>query len=147
MSPPKPERLRRWLVPAALLAVMPKCALCMAGYFGLATALGLGGPEICGAPVNGFAHPRLWLSAAGFATGGICLAARRFSRSAHAPASARARTHRPQAASNQTDDATRSIASALLSTSASVVAHDDTLMRMAVRPCQTVTPAQHVPSS
>ena len=29
---------------------------------------------------------------------------------------------------------------------ASVVAHDDTLMRIAVRPCQTVTPHQQVPS-
>ena len=38
------------------------------------------------------------------------------------------------------------IASRLRSTSSSLVAHDETLMRMAVWPCQTVTPAQQVPS-
>ncbi len=43
--------------------------------------------------------------------------------------------------------AIRSIASKLLSTSASVVAHDETLIRIAARPCQTVGPHQHVPSS
>ena len=43
--------------------------------------------------------------------------------------------------------ATLIIASTLRSTSASVVAHDETLIRMAVRPCQTVTPHQHVPSA
>ena len=40
----------------------------------------------------------------------------------------------------------RRIASRLRSTSSSVVAHDDTLIRMAVRPCHTVGPAQQVPS-
>ena len=35
----------------------------------------------------------------------------------------------------------------LRSTSSSVVAHEDTLMRIAVRPCQTVPPHQHVPSA
>lgn len=43
--------------------------------------------------------------------------------------------------------ATRRIASRLRSMSASVVAHDDTLMRIACRPCHTVPPHQHVPSS
>src|SRR4029077_4113417 len=43
--------------------------------------------------------------------------------------------------------ATRSIAARLRSTSSSVVAHEETLMRMAVRPCHTVPPAQHVPSA
>jgi hypothetical protein len=33
------------------------------------------------------------------------------------------------------------------STSASVVVQEITLTRIAVLPCQTVTPAQHVPSS
>ena len=42
--------------------------------------------------------------------------------------------------------ALRSMASKLRSTSASVVAQDDTLIRIAVRPCQTVTPHQQVPS-
>ena len=40
--------------------------------------------------------------------------------------------------------AMRSIASKLFSTSASVVAHDDTLIRIAVCPCQTVAPHQQV---
>ena len=39
------------------------------------------------------------------------------------------------------------IAATLRSTSASVVAQDETLMRMAVRFCQMVTPHQQVPSS
>src|ERR1700675_319260 len=43
-------------------------------------------------------------------------------------------------------EATLKIAARLRSTSASVVAHDDTLMRIAVCPCQTVPPHQHVPS-
>ena len=43
--------------------------------------------------------------------------------------------------------ARRITASALRSMSSSVVAHDDTLMRIAVLPCQTVPPHQQVPSS
>ena len=43
--------------------------------------------------------------------------------------------------------ARRSMAARLRSTSASLVAQLHTLMRMAVRPCQTVPPHQHVPSS
>ena len=43
--------------------------------------------------------------------------------------------------------ATRIIASRLRSTSSSVVAHEETLMRIAVRPCQTVPPHQQVPSA
>lgn len=39
----------RWLGPAALLAVAPKCILCVLGYAGLGAAIGLGGPELCGA--------------------------------------------------------------------------------------------------
>src|SRR6185369_14752066 len=42
--------------------------------------------------------------------------------------------------------AARRMASTLRSTSASVVAHEHTLMRIAVRFCQTVTPHQQVPS-
>jgi hypothetical protein len=46
-----------------------------------------------------------------------------------------------------TSAATRTIASTLASTSASVVAQLDTLIRIAVRPCQTVPPHQQVPSA
>lgn len=57
MSPPRAEvfssnrarRAVRWLWPAALLAVAPKCVLCLVAYAGLGAALGLGGPELCGA--------------------------------------------------------------------------------------------------
>jgi len=40
--------VRRWLLPAALLVAVPKCLLCVLAYAGLGTALGLGGPELCG---------------------------------------------------------------------------------------------------
>jgi hypothetical protein len=53
----------------------------------------------------------------------------------------------PLPATTPASRATRNIASKLLSTSASVVAQEDTLMRMAWRPCHTVPPHQHVPSS
>jgi len=43
------RRPLRWLLPAALLAFMPKCLLCLAAYAGIGAALGFGGPEICGA--------------------------------------------------------------------------------------------------
>jgi hypothetical protein len=43
--------------------------------------------------------------------------------------------------------ASRIIASRLRSTSVSVVAHEDTLIRIAVFPCHTVPPHQHVPSA
>ena len=47
------RQLRGWLVPAALLALAPKCVLCVLAYAGLGTALGLGGPEICEAAAPG----------------------------------------------------------------------------------------------
>jgi len=43
------EHLRRWLIPAALLALLPKCVLCVLAYAGAGTILGWVGPEICGA--------------------------------------------------------------------------------------------------
>ena len=42
-------RALRRLGPAVLLAVAPKCPLCALAGAGLGAALGLGGPEICGA--------------------------------------------------------------------------------------------------
>jgi len=47
-----PDRLRggHWLVSGVALALAPKCLLCLAAYAGAGAALGLGGPELCGAP-------------------------------------------------------------------------------------------------
>src|SRR5688572_12040605 len=63
-SPPMPSRRAefsrravRWLGPAALLALAPKCVLCVLAYAGLGAALGLGGPEICGATAGA---PATW---------------------------------------------------------------------------------------
>jgi hypothetical protein len=53
MPPPHSElhrRAIRWLVPAAALALVPKCLLCVLAYAGLGATLGLGGREICGVP-------------------------------------------------------------------------------------------------
>ena len=69
MSPPRaefppPSRVNgavRWLLPAALLALVPKCVLCLIAYAGLGAALGVGGPEICGAsPSTGSSE--MWAS-------------------------------------------------------------------------------------
>jgi len=52
MSPSPINYIRRsvrWFLPAALLALTPKCVLCLLAYAGIGAALGLGGPEICGA--------------------------------------------------------------------------------------------------
>ncbi len=46
----------------------------------------------------------------------------------------------------QSPRAHRNIAASARSTSPSEVAHEDTLMRITVRPCQRLTPHQHVPS-
>jgi len=53
------SRAVRWLVPTALLALVPKCVVCVLAYAGIGAALGLGGPEICGAPTG---LPGSWLS-------------------------------------------------------------------------------------
>jgi hypothetical protein len=67
MSPRLFEILRhlvRWLAPAALLALVPKCLLCVMAYAGIGVALGLGGPEMCGAPAGstGLMAPALMIS-------------------------------------------------------------------------------------
>jgi hypothetical protein len=52
LRPPQSERMRRlhgWLMSAALLALAPKCILCVLAYAGLGVAGGWGGPELCGA--------------------------------------------------------------------------------------------------
>jgi hypothetical protein len=59
---------RGWLIPAALLALAPKCVLCVLAYAGLGAALGFGGPELCG--VTGDATVSwVWLPALGAAVG------------------------------------------------------------------------------
>jgi len=63
-----PRRAIRWLLPAALLALTPKCLLCVLAYFSLGAALGLGGPEICGASAGSpasWASSLAWLGVAG----------------------------------------------------------------------------------
>ena len=75
MRPRASERLRRlartrgWLIPTALLALAPKCVLCVLAYAGLGAALGLGGPEICGAPGDVTGQHAMWLVGAGAAIG------------------------------------------------------------------------------
>jgi hypothetical protein len=46
------RRLARWLAGLALLLAVPKCFLCAAAWLGLGALLGLGQPEICGAPAS-----------------------------------------------------------------------------------------------
>ena len=62
-------RARGWLIPAVLLALAPKCVLCLLAYAGLAAVLGLGGPEICGAVGDPTGHQAIWLVASGVAMG------------------------------------------------------------------------------
>lgn len=62
---PNAKRRFRWLVSAALLAAAPKCLACVLGYLGLGAALGLAGPELCGAPVEARDHASLLLLATG----------------------------------------------------------------------------------
>jgi hypothetical protein len=53
------ERLRRavgWSLPAVLVALAPKCLLCVAAYAGLGAALGVGGQELCGASSGAIHH-------------------------------------------------------------------------------------------
>lgn len=60
-------RAVRWLLPTALFALTPKCLLCVAAYAGLGAALGLGGPEICGASAgsrDSWASSLAWLGVA-----------------------------------------------------------------------------------
>lgn len=62
------RRAVRWLLPAAVLALTPKCLLCVVAYVGLGAALGLGGSEICGASAGSaasWAWSLAWLGAVG----------------------------------------------------------------------------------
>lgn len=66
-----PRRAARWLVPLSLLALAPKCVLCVIAYAGLGAALGAGGAELCGAvaapsvSVASLATPLAWFGLAG----------------------------------------------------------------------------------
>jgi hypothetical protein len=62
-------------MPAALLAFAPKCVLCVLAYAGIGTALGLGGPEICGGPGGSTGSWATWLLGSGAALGVIGLLA------------------------------------------------------------------------
>lgn len=82
MPPPRPELSRRavrWLWPAALLALTPKCVLCVLAYAGLGASLGLVGPEICGATTgatNAWVSALAWLGLTGALGAAAMLAAR-----------------------------------------------------------------------
>jgi hypothetical protein len=75
------HRAVRWLWPAALLALTPKCVLCVLAYAGVGAALGLGGPEICGATAGSpaaWASALAWLGVAGgLGTVGMLVSCRR----------------------------------------------------------------------
>ena len=62
-------RARGWVVPAAVLALAPKCILCVLAYAGLGAALGLGGRELCGASGDAAGRWATWLPALGAAVG------------------------------------------------------------------------------
>lgn len=55
--------LFRWIVPGALVALAPKCVLCLAAYLGLGVALGGTGAEICGASGSEAIRSVAWLPA------------------------------------------------------------------------------------
>jgi hypothetical protein len=79
LRPPLSERLRRrcrWLIPAALLALTPKCILCVLAYAGLGAALGTGGLEICGAPADPAGNWPWLVPALGMAAGVVALCRR-----------------------------------------------------------------------
>ncbi len=64
-------RARAWWVPIVLLTFAPKCVMCVLGYAGLGVALGLTGPELCGAPGSSSGPWLTWVSALGLATGAV----------------------------------------------------------------------------
>lgn len=76
-------RTFRWLLPALLFAAAPKCLLCVLAYAGIGTALGLGGPEICGGALgapDAWASTLAWLGGALGLALGLCAGWRRFHR-------------------------------------------------------------------
>ena len=93
MSPRAPKSRRRWLrwlVPGTFVVLAPKCALCLAAYFGLGTAFGVTGVELCGAAAETPAHLWPWLLLASVAAG-VCVVYVRHSRATKTRRSERAR--------------------------------------------------------
>lgn len=60
-----PRRAAQWLATTALIAIAPKCALCVVGYAGLGAVIGFSGPEICGGSVDSHRAGAEWLVALG----------------------------------------------------------------------------------
>jgi hypothetical protein len=80
MSPRLTEFFRRpWrgLAAITLLAFAPKCIVCLAVYAGLGTVLGLGGPELCGAPADPSHAPVLIAAAIPLTISITCVAVRK----------------------------------------------------------------------
>jgi hypothetical protein len=72
-SPEFYRKAARRVLPAALLAVAPKCLLCVLAYAGVGASLGLGGREWCGAPAG---ESTFWLALlAWVGAAGVMLAA------------------------------------------------------------------------
>ena len=76
MSPSQAEGWRgpvRWLGGGALLALAPKCLVCLAAYAGVGALFGvrLGGPELCGAAAGPSGGTVVALAVAGAAGGGL----------------------------------------------------------------------------
>ncbi len=72
MSPRRADILRRpasWLATGALVALAPKCLLCVIAYAGLGALFGLGGPEICGASPGVADFWTTWLPLSGVMLG------------------------------------------------------------------------------
>src|SRR5687768_10915638 len=62
------HRAVRWVLPGALVALAPKCLLCVAAYAGVGVGLGFSGPEICGPSAGlpgSWVSSLAWLGAAG----------------------------------------------------------------------------------
>jgi len=62
-------RWRRWLIPAALVALIPKCLFCVLAWAGLGAALGLRGVELCGARDESHKNWFFWITV--LAAGGV----------------------------------------------------------------------------
>jgi hypothetical protein len=67
-------RAVRWIAPAALFALTPKCLLCVLAYAGLGGLVGASGRELCGAELGSstaWVFPLAWLGLGGFSAVGF----------------------------------------------------------------------------